>query len=215
VPVLIEADTIGEGWVKLVRTIMDENVEVLDERRSLTKELRNTITHIRHPVTTDYFSQITQGKISVPDDQYWTGEKLETYTKQFLSPENPGFVYTYGNRLRDYFWIDQIQYAIDRLKNCEQSRRATTTTWDPQWDNWNDEVPCMILVDFKIRGNQLNITGVWRSHDIYGAWLPNAVGLTRLGEYVAKKVGVKMGSITIQSISAHIYENNFEEAGKI
>jgi len=70
----------------------------------------------------------------------------------------------------------------------------------------------MIIVDFKIRDGKLQTTGLWRSHDIYGAWFPNAVGLTHLASYVAEKVGVDVGTLTIHSISAHIYEVNFEEA---
>ena len=73
----------------------------------------------------------------------------------------------------------------------------------------------MMLVDFKIRDGKLNTTGLWRSHDIYGAWFPNAVGLSHLSKYVAGEVGVEMGSLTIHSISAHIYEVNFKEAEKV
>ena len=67
-------------------------------------------------------------------------------------------------------------------------------------------------MDFKIRNNKLYTTALWRSHDIYGAWFPNAVGLTYLAQYVAGEVGLDLGSITIHSISAHIYEVNFDEA---
>jgi thymidylate synthase len=68
------------------------------------------------------------------------------------------------------------------------------------------------LVDFKIRDGKLNTTGLWRSHDIYGAWFPNAVGLSNLANYVAGEVGAEVGTLTIHSISAHIYEVNFKEA---
>ena len=55
---------------------------------------------------------------------------------------------------------------------------------------------------------------LWRSHDIYGAWFPNAVGLCNLAKYVAGEVGSEVGTLTIHSISAHIYEVNFKEAGE-
>ena len=74
----------------------------------------------------------------------------------------------------------------------------------------------MILIDFKIRDNVLYTTALWRSHDIYGAWFANAVGLTYCAKYVSEEIGdVKLGPITIHSISAHIYENNFDEAEKL
>ncbi|WP_225370006.1 thymidylate synthase [Methanobrevibacter arboriphilus] len=79
----------------------------------------------------------------------------------------------------------------------------------------NDEVPCMILVDFKIRDDKLYTTALWRSHDIYGAWFPNAVGLSYLAQYVSERVDASIETITIHSISAHIYEVNFKEAREL
>jgi len=204
-PILIKAPTITAGWQMLLRRIMERGNEVHDERGSLTKELLNTIVTIKNPLDT-----------KTPEGYFWSGEKLERYSKQFLSKDKQGFVYTYGNRLREHFnGIDQIQEAILRLKNCMESRRAISVTWDPAVDTKNDEVPCMILIDFKIRDGKLNTTGLWRSHDIYGAWYPNAVGLSNLAAYVADKLNVNIGTLTIHSISAHTYELNFEDVKKI
>lgn len=200
--ILIKKPTIKLGWEELVKKVMKEGSEIKDERGSLTLELRNTIVSMDNPL-----------KLDIPPGYFWSGEKLEIYSEQFLSDDKKGFVYTYGNRLRKHFQgIDQIGEAIKRLKNCSESRRAISVTWDPPTDTKEDEVPCMILVDFKIRDGQLHTTGLWRSHDIYGAWFPNAVGLTHLSKYVADEVGVEVGTLTIHSISAHIYQVNFEEA---
>lgn len=203
--ILIEKPTIRKGWETLVKKVMKEGSEIKDERGSLTLELRNTLVSIEDPT-----------KLEVPPGYFWSGEKLEIYAEQFLSDDKQGFVYTYGNRLRKHFeGVDQIGEAIKRLKNCRESRRAISVTWDPPTDTKTEEVPCMILVDFKIRDDKLHTTGLWRSHDIYGAWFPNAVGLTRLSQYVADEVGVEVGTLTIHSISAHIYQVNFEEALRV
>lgn len=206
-----------------MRKIMKEGIEIKDERGSLTKEILNVMVSIEKPLgkaraDNFYLNNLTDKlagikDIRVPEGYFWSGEKLEIYSQQFISDDKQGFVYTYGNRLRAHFeGIDQIQEAINRLKNCTESRRAISVTWDPTVDTKTDEVPCMILVDFKIRDNKLYTTALWRSHDIYGAWFPNAVGLTYLAQYVAGEVGLSLGSITIHSISAHIYEVNFKEA---
>jgi thymidylate synthase len=220
---LIEVSEIADGWEKLVRKIMEEGSEIRDERGSVTKELLNVMVSIANPLGKNksnnfYLNNLTDKlsgikDIKVPKGYFWTGEKLEKYSQQFIDGDIQGFVYTYGNRLREHFNnVDQIHEAINRLKNCKESRRAISVTWDPVEDTKNDEVPCMILVDFKIRNNKLYTTALWRSHDIYGAWFPNAVGLTYLAQYVAGEVGLDLGSITIHSISAHIYEVNFDEA---
>ena len=203
--ILIKTSTIKNGWETLVKRVMQKGSEIKDERGSLTLELRNTVVTMNRPL-----------ELEIPEGYFWSGEKLEIYAEQFLSDDKQGFVYTYGNRLRKHFeGIDQIGEAIRRLKNCKESRRAISVTWDPPTDTKQEEVPCMILVDFKIREGKLHTTGLWRSHDIYGAWFPNAVGLTHLSRYVAGEVGVEVGSLTIHSISAHIYQVNFEEALRV
>jgi thymidylate synthase, methanogen type len=215
----IEVNEIADGWKKLVEKIMRDGREIRDERGSLTREVMNTVVTIKKPLgKSDDFYHIRRGSllnIKVPEGYFWSGEKLEKYSEQFLSGDRKGFVYTYGNRLRAHFGVDQLDEAIRRLKNCTESRRATMVTWDPPEDTASDEVPCMILVDFKIRDGRLFTTALWRSHDIYGAWFPNAVGLAYLADHVAAEVGVEVGHITIHSISAHIYEVNFKEAEEV
>jgi len=202
---MLKVPTIKNGWESLVKRIMKDGIEITDERGSVTKEILNTMVNIKNPMDSES-----------PKGYFWTGEKLDKYSEQFLSSDKQGFIYTYGNRLRAHFdGIDQIQEAIGRLNNFKESRRAISITWDPTVDTKNDEVPCMMLVDFKIRDGKLNTTGLWRSHDIYGAWFPNAVGLSNLARYVAGEVGSEIGMLTIHSISAHIYEVNFDEAERV
>jgi thymidylate synthase len=202
---MLKVPTIKTGWESIVKRIMKDGVEITDERGSVTKEILNTMVNIKNPMDSES-----------PKGYFWTGEKLDKYSEQFLSSDKQGFIYTYGNRLRAHFdGIDQIQEAIGRLNNFKESRRAISITWDPNVDTKNDEVPCMMLVDFKIRDGMLHTTGLWRSHDIYGAWFPNAVGLSNLARYVAGEVGSEIGMLTIHSISAHIYEVNFDEAERV
>ncbi|BDH79235.1 MAG TPA: thymidylate synthase [Methanothermobacter sp.] len=212
-PYKITANEIKDGWQKLIKKILKEGKPIKDERGTRTLEILNAIVEIQRPFRPNFYH--INEEIETPKGYFWSGEKLKEYANQFLKPDKKGFIYTYGNRLRSHFKVDQVEEAIKRLKNFKKTRRATMITWDPQVDTKEDEVPCMILIDFKIRGNKLYTTGVWRSHDIYGAWFPNAVGLAHLAKYVAEKTGTKVGPITIHSISAHIYEVNFEEAKKM
>lgn len=237
---IIKENEIASVWEKLVKNIMHNGKIIKDERGSNTKEILNIVSQINKPFGDgkgDFFNLGSNldnivdsiDNIRIPEGYFWSGDKLKIYSEQFISSDKQGFVYTYGNRLRGHFGsgdmggndnntknknnvIDQIDDAIQRLKSCKESRRAISITWDPVIDSTNDEVPCMILVDFKIRNNKLYTTGLWRSHDIYGAWFPNAVGLSYLAKYVAKNVDVDVATITIHSISAHIYETDFKEA---
>lgn len=218
---LFKATDIADGWEQIVKHIVKEGELVHDERGSLTREVLNVLTRIEDPFDMKGINFVGDKaasirNIRIPKGYFWEGDKLEVYSQQFISDDKQGFVYTYGNRLRKHFeGIDQIGVAIERLKNCRESRRAISVTWDQTQDTKIEEVPCMILVDFKIRNDTLYTTALWRSHDIYGAWFPNAVGLSYLAKYVAGEVGAKIGPVTIHSISAHIYEVNFPEAEKL
>ena len=51
--------------------------------------------------------------------------------------------------------LDQIEQAIRRLNESPSTRRATAVTWIPPVDTAKDEVPCMIVDDFKLRDGRL------------------------------------------------------------
>jgi thymidylate synthase len=113
-----------------------------------------------------------------------------------------------------YYFLNQVKQTIDYLKENPNTRRAIMITWKFPVDFLVEEVPCLIMVDFLIREGKLLTTAVWRSHDTM-AMVPNFIALRELSRHVAKEVGIPVGSITIQSISAHIYFWDFEVAEKI
>ena len=156
----------------------------------------------------------------IPAGYSWNEERLEEYARQLLSGNNPGFEYTYGERLRAWSLsgsppLDQIEQAISRLKGSANTRRATAVTWIVPVDTAKDEVPCMIVDDFKLRDGRLHLSIFFRSHDFAGAYPANLYGLARLLQYVADEVGAKPGSISTTSASAHIYEHDWDWVEKM
>jgi thymidylate synthase len=253
----------------MVKHIMREGREIVDQRESTTKEVLNMVWTVEKP------------EASVIPEGFPLGrEAVNAYKDQLLNPDRQGFVYTYGNRLRNYMafspsdaeenekrfqktlekkkkefeehrtgkaarltkkqlkkrlnkikldkkelidiklegtyaFIDQIKRIILELKEAPTSRRAIGVTWRIPEDLLTDEVPCMILVDFKIRDEQLFTTVVFRSNDIFGAAPANFVAIRELSRFVANELSIPIGPITVQSISAHIYEGNWDEAMRI
>ena len=198
---VIRANSISDAWYRGLNLIWNHGHEVTDERGSRIREYLNLMIVIQNP----YIDRI-------PKDISWNEERLEEYAKQLISGENvQDFEYTYGQRLRNWNEeIDQIAYVIDKLKQNPTTRRATAVTWIPTIDTVVDEVPCMIIDDFKIRGGKVNLTTLFRSHDFAGAYPANLYGLSRLLEYVAGEVGISPGMITTISASAHIYEHDWD-----
>ena len=135
----------------------------------------------------------------------------EYVSREILSPNKPdGFRYTYGERLFAYLvsvYIDQIDFIITKLKNDPIPRRAIAITYNPEDDPYEESVPCLQLIGFVIRDGKLYMTAVFRSWDVKRAAPENLYGLSKLMEYVAEKVGVPTGELTVFAFSAHIYED--------
>jgi thymidylate synthase len=200
----IRARDISDAWHRGLNLIWRQGQEITDERGTKIREILSLQVVVEDP----YCDMI-------PHEYSWNEERLEEYASQLLSSENPGFEYTYGNRLRswglpDMAGLDQIEQVIRRLKGSSTTRRATAVTWIPTVDNAREEVPCMIVDDFKIRDGRLSLSIFFRSHDFAGAYPANLYGLARLLEYVSQEVNASPGSISTLSSSAHIYEHDWD-----
>ena len=200
----IRARTISDAWQRGLNLIWRQGAEITDERGTRIRELLSLQVVVEDP----YLEMI-------PAEYSWNEERLEEYAQQLLSGNNPGFEYTYGERLRAWSLpgmpaLDQIEQVILRLKASANTRRATAVTWIVPVDAAKDEVPCMIVDDFKLRDGRLHLSIFFRSHDFAGAYPANLYGLARLLQYVSLEVGAKPGSISTTSASAHIYEHDWD-----
>ena len=227
----IRAETIPQAWRRGLNLIWRGGEEITDERGTRTKEILALEVVVEDP-----------RRDMIPEEYSWNRPRLEDYAEQLISGENPGFEYTYGERLRAWALpgsekekearehrgyegggddrdsggqIDQIDYVVRRLRASPNSRRASAVTWIPPVDTKKEEVPCMMVDDFKIREERLHLTALFRSHDFAGAYPANLYGLTRLLEYVAERVGAQPGSITTVSCSAHIYDHDWDWVGEM
>lgn len=144
-------------------------------------------------------------------------ERRESYKNMLLDPLVPeGTKYTYGNRLRAYQNIDQIQGIIEKLKADSCTRRACATTLYPPVDSVSSSAPCLVLVQIlSSPTGTLNCFATFRSHDLGKAALINCYGLLNMLNYIAKQAGYKPGSLTVHSISAHIYESEWDTIQKL
>lgn len=207
----IETKKAEDAWIIIIEQIMGNGDIVEDERNHITKEILNMIVTVQDPVN----SELPMGYLSL--------EKLKRYEEAFLDSENHHDGINYGKRLREHFGfkmgrdiykvkIDQVESVINRLNNCKTSRRATMTTFDPSIDQCQNDIPSLVMIDFKIRKNILFTTAIWRSQDIYRSWIPNFFGLKGISKYVSEHLGTKIGPITVHSVSAHIYQSDFDNA---
>ncbi len=123
--------------------------------------------------------------------------------------------YSYGERIYNFKGINQIQWAIDRLNKNPTSKSVSIGILMPERDTKAEHVPCMSLIDFKKRNGKLNLTVVFRSHDYEKKALPNFIVLGQLLEQVCDATNSEVGRLICHSISAHIYESDFETVHRV
>jgi thymidylate synthase len=211
----VETNVAKDAWKISLRHIFESGDEIEDERGLITKELLNLMVTVQDPMNSE-----------PPGGCFSSSEKFKKIENQFLDPKNLVEGINIAKRLREHFGFklgrdvysvktDQIETVINRLQKSETSRRATLTSFDPGIDQYQDDIPSMIMVDFKIRRNRLHVTSVYRSHDVYNSWIPNFYGLRGLSKYLSESLGFKMGPITVHSVSAHVYKNNYDDVKKL
>jgi thymidylate synthase len=128
----------------------------------------------------------------------------------------------YGYRWRNYFGYDQIEAVLEILRADPNSRRAVLGMWDSggQRDNsvlvgvgdltavlqGSADVPCNTNCFFRVRNGALDMMVNCRSNDIlWGAYGANCVHFSVLLEYMAGKLGLRVGAMYQNSFNFHVY----------
>lgn len=200
----IKGKTVAEVWLKVLDTVMRFGITKKSEYAEDQKEVLNLAAVIT---------------AEDPENIHWenyfqfTKEHLEEYLPRVISAQDvEGVNYTYGKRLRSWRGIDQIESLIKRLKESLHTRRAVAVTWDVEKDHLDSEAPCLDLVQCLVQNNVLYLTAFFRSNDMFAAWPENALALRKLQGLISAELETALGSLTIISGSAHIYQSGWVKA---
>ncbi|MCK5413487.1 MAG: hypothetical protein KAI57_03900, partial [Candidatus Pacebacteria bacterium] len=138
---------------------------------------------------------------------------IENYCSHIMTGEKGDEVYTYGERLWDYKGINQVEdVIIPYLKQYPTDRAALAMMFDLTNDHKAERAPCMTQVQVTTLEDKVNMTAYFRSHAIFSGWALNAFGLRKVQKYIAEKLSKKLGTLTIFSNCAHIYDNEWQTA---
>lgn len=120
----------------------------------------------------------------------------------------------YGHRWRKHFGMDQLEMIAGLLRENPDDRRIVLQMWDPKVDLARDgkDFPCNTAIKFRIVDGRLDMTVENRSNDmIWGAYGANAVHFSMLQEYMAAKIGVRLGYYWQVSTNFHSYVSTLEK----
>lgn len=202
----IRGKKVAEVWLKALKTILAFG-EVKETDSMKMKEVLNLAAVIEEEDADNFF---------IPEYLGFDRVKLESYLPQIIDKEKlEGLHYTYGYRLSGHFGIDQVEKIVEKLKKDPNAREAVGVLFDPRIDIEAEHRPCIVLVQALRNQEKLNFNVYVRSHDIFGGWPLNAFGLRKLQQKISQASGLKIGSLTFISASAHIYDFNWAEAQRI
>lgn len=202
------------NWKNVLNELMRNGNLFRDYTNREGKELLNVKLEIEN--TSDVLKpiEILQG---INEWVYPSPEEIKDII--LTKVHNPYYEYDYGPRIFNFQdKLNQIDdFVLPLLRNDPNSRRAIVILWDSIKDSnlANKEVPGLILVNFRIYNNKLNISAVIRSNEMFVGWPTNVYQLFVLQEYVADKLNMEKGKITTFSNSAHIYLDQIEEIKKV
>jgi hypothetical protein len=137
---------------------------------------------------------------------------LDTYVSDFskrFAEEGGGQHGAYGARWRSWFGTDQLNYVVGALEKDPNDRRVVISMWDTRTDLGNNvkkDLPCNTHIYPRIVDGRLDLTVCCRSNDIiWGAYGANAVHFSVLQEYLAGRIGVRIGRLYQLSNNWHAY----------
>lgn len=147
------------------------------------------------------------------------GPRIREYTgisnQYYRSLNNPKIRSMEDRAKESFVKVDQLQYVIETLKNEPTSRQALITIHDPAKDSQfglkTKDIPCTRSLHFMIVDGKLNLYVWMRSNDIlWGAQAVNWYNFTFMQQYVAKILGVPLGSYYHIVDNMHYYEDSLD-----
>jgi len=199
----IKTETIGEAWLKSCKEIFQKGSKFKDSDKEI-RELLDLLVTITKP---DIKDEILE--------KYGDKESIKWMLSNFLEikkvPELKN-AWSYGKRILDYQGKNQLNWVIEKLKNKPETKAATIAMILPDDEPY---IPCVSAMDFKIRNNNLRVTGMCRAIDFGNKVYANLLALKEIQSKIAKELKIEAGEITMYCISAHIYSQDYDKIKNI
>jgi thymidylate synthase len=204
--VTIEAATIGEAWLAVAERILEEGTASHYDGLPIL-EIDQVALHIDRVSSKDPIVE----RLGDPERLAWMHANFTAHARVAAL----GDARSYAARLYDYAGSgrDQIRWVVERLRTDPTSRSATITTFEPLLDT--SYIPCVSLLDFWIRDEQVELVVYAHSIDFGAKGYGNLVELAFLQEHVARELSRDLGRLVFMVKSAHVYESEFAFMRKV
>ena len=215
---VVRHEKVAGVWLKILDTILKYGYKSRTHYDDEQKEILNLVSVITNEDPNNFH---------VPEFLPCSKEQIENYIPKVTTDyKEEGITYTYGSRMRSWFGKDQVKEAVAKLVRELNSRAVVINLWDSTQDLTIGGSPCINHIWLRVREDRLYMTVTIRSNDMFEAYPENAFGMRALQEVIRKELiselkkkgtekNIKLGSLIINSQSAHIYDDCFYNAQKI
>lgn len=201
----IEESSIGVAWVLALNTVLSHGTDIKDGDVVL-KEFLNLTVSITQPNCNFFEDEILK--------EYGNKEMVNIMEGNFFAdvPFN-NWGYSYAQRINNFDGIDQYQKTLQKLKENPESKSATIILNKPSSDS--QHIPCVNILDFKLRKDTLILNAFFRSQDIAKKMFADAICLSKIAQNMVDQLDIKNKILNIYIMSAHIYEQDIKNAQRI
>ena len=193
----IISSSLLDAWKQAVSAILNGGVEATDDGVPIV-ELLDLFIEVAPPASSTGASEVD------PAAAAW----MHANFTEKVPVKELGNAASYATRLRDYHGKDQVTAVVKKLRAKPETKSATITTLMPNDDT--SYVPCVSLLDFKVRDGTLTLTATCRSLDFGKKALHNLVELAAIGKEVQSAVKAARLALHVHAISAHVYMRDID-----
>lgn len=220
--------TLGEAWLFGLNQVMRHGEEIQDDAvvvRDISLDTGRTAhllsqyespsdetrLNLKLKETLGHFVSIETVSIDDPVIEKFADRQRIDYTRKRYGQDSGSggygnFVYGPDN--------EGLDHIVNKLLVNPSSKSAVINAPNA-WSANYGKPPCLTAVDFKIRDDELLMTAMYRSQNVFTKQPGNILALRDLQETIADRVEVPAGKINLFAASAHIYEPDWETAEEI
>lgn len=106
--------------------------------------------------------------------------------------------------------FEGLKRAIRVLEEDKDSRQAVVPIWRPVESTRTKDLPCTLTWSFRIRNDELHMSTVMRSNDVFTGLAYDVPIMCRIGEAVAFALGLPFAQYHHTAQSFHVYSRDYE-----
>jgi thymidylate synthase len=199
--IYVQAKDANDAWRSTLLSLLQNGGETGNE-----KYYRDEVTLI----------EIVDPSVVAADERFpMQQEDLDVINKYIYSGENEEAVVHDWTKLYYHRSFDepnsQIEFLINNLNEEWPAGEAQISMWDKNIDQGQEVAPCTQIIWGRIKHGKLELHVHTNSSDAYKKLLMNILEFISLQHYIARRVGVDVGTFYHFFDSCHLHQKDKEK----